>query len=70
MNPYFVALTGAVTRILLWAITGAFLALGVPPEIQGQINQFVDGNPFNAAMAAGILAAVWYGKSKLTKGET
>lgn len=70
MNPYLVALAEAITRILLWAITGAFLALGVSPEIQEQVNQFVNGNPFNAALATGILAAVWYGKRKLTKGET
>lgn len=70
MNPYLTALAGAATRILLWAVTGAFIALGVPPEIQDQVNQFVDNNPLNAALAAGVLAAVWYGKSKLSKGET
>lgn len=70
MNPFVTALSGATARIFLWAITGAFTALSVPPEMQEQVNQLVGDNPVNAALAAGLMAAVWYGKSKLAKGQT
>ena len=70
MNPYFTALAGAATRILLWVVAGALVGLGVSPEVQAQVNEFVGSDPTNAAMAVAGLAVVWYGKTKLSKGQT
>ncbi len=70
MNPFVTSLLGAGTRILLWTVSGALIALGASPEVQEQVTQFVGDNPTNAALATTVFAIVWYGKAKLTKGET
>lgn len=70
MNSFTPALIGAITRILLWIVSGAFLALGVPEDIQTQINDFIGTDPMNAAMVVLGLVITWYVQAKVSKGNT
>lgn len=60
----------AFSRIVFWALSGVLVTLGVPVDVQAQINEVIGGNPMIAAGAVVVGTAIWYWKDKLSKGDT
>jgi len=60
----------ALTRILLWGLSGLLAGMSAPEEVKSQIETIVNDNPFVAFVLVVVLTGVWYWKDKLSKGQT